>query len=78
MRRSCTFLLGMLFLGMITELALAQPATLKPGDGRADGKQSLGGSSEMIEFTSRDRLGADKVSGTHFGHIDARKSFFGS
>jgi hypothetical protein len=29
MRRSCTFLLGMLFLGTITELALAQPATLR-------------------------------------------------
>jgi len=50
MRRSCTFLLGMLFLGMITELALTQPATLKPGDGRADGKQSLGGSGETIEL----------------------------
>jgi hypothetical protein len=38
-------------LGLITEPALAQAATSNLGDGRADGKQSLGGSGEMIEFT---------------------------
>jgi hypothetical protein len=73
MRRSCTFLLGMLFLGMITELALAQPATLKPGDGRADGKQSLGGSGEMIEFTlpretaKTTRIAGLRIHGSRYG-----------
>ena len=82
MRRSCTFLPGMLFLGMITELALAQPATLKPGDGRADGKQSLGGSGEMIEFTlpretaKTARVAGLRIHGSRYGTLQAPNESF--
>jgi|SRR5271157_1072445 len=82
MRRSWTFLLGMLFLGMITELALAQPATLKPGDGRADGKQSLGGSGEMIEFTlptetaKTPKIAGLRIHGSRYGTPQAPNESF--
>ncbi len=48
MTYSYTFITGMAPLVIITGLALAQPATLKPGDGRADGKQSVGGSGDQL------------------------------
>src|SRR5262245_24661632 len=52
-------------LGLLSSAALATagdgPRTLKYGDGRADGKQSLGGSGELIEFSLPS--GASKVAG---------------
>ena len=79
MRRSWTFLLGMFFLGMITELALAQPATRKPGDGRADGKQSVGGSGEMIEFTlprEPAKIAGLRIHGSRYGTPQAPDESF--
>jgi RNA polymerase sigma-70 factor (ECF subfamily) len=52
-------------LGVLSLAAMAVasdgPRTLKYGDGQADGKQSLGGSGELIEFSVPP--GASKVAG---------------
>jgi len=72
----------MFSLVMITGLALAQPATPKPGDGRADGKQSVGGSGEMIEFilpgdTARTaKIAGLKIHGSRYGTPQAPNESF--
>lgn len=51
----------------------ASPAVLKYGDGQADGKQSLGGSGEMIRFTTSKapaRVAALRIHGSRYGLPD--------
>ena len=48
----------------------AAPSALKYGDGQADGKQSLGGSGEMIRFTASKtpaRVAALRIHGSRYG-----------
>ena len=48
----------------------AAPAVLRYGDGQADGKQSLGGSGEMIEFSASKvpaQVAALRIHGSRYG-----------
>jgi len=38
-------------MSLLAGSVLASPITLEYGDGKADGKKSLGGNGEMIKFT---------------------------
>jgi hypothetical protein len=79
MRRACPFLLGMMFFGLITGLAWAQSANLKHGNGRADGKQSLGGSGEMIEFIlpgQPAKIAGLRIHGSRYGTPQAPNESF--
>jgi hypothetical protein len=56
-------------------MASAQSTALKYGDGQVDGKQSLGGSGEMIEFAlprESSRVGGLRVHGSRYGMPQAR------
>ncbi len=79
MRQSFARLVGMLLLGMITGSAFAQTASVKSGGGRADGKQSLGGSGEMIEFTlptETAKITGVRIHGSRYGTPEAPKESF--
>jgi RNA polymerase sigma-70 factor (ECF subfamily) len=79
MARACTFLLGMLFLAMMAGTASAQGTTLKYGDGQADGKQSLGGSGEMIEFSlpsGTTKIAGLRIHGSRYGLPEAPDESF--
>ncbi|MFO0890625.1 MAG: hypothetical protein U0790_15960 [Isosphaeraceae bacterium] len=70
MRRTFSFTLVLVFGTSLTTSARAQSAALKYGDGRADGKQSLGGSGEMIEFTRPSdfgKVGGIRIHGSRYG-----------
>ena len=52
---------------------VAAPTVLKYGDGQADGKQSLGGSGEMIRFSAAKaaaRVAALRIHGSRYGMED--------
>ena len=69
----------MSILASLAKGADAQSTTLKYGDGRADGKQSLGGSGEMIEFgPPRDfgRIAGLKIHGSRYGMPQAPEESF--
>ncbi|MFC1451807.1 hypothetical protein ACFLSJ_00510 [Verrucomicrobiota bacterium] len=54
--------------------ALAGPTALEYGDGKADGKKSLGGDGEMIKFTlptgpgSMKKVAGIRIHGSRYGH----------
>jgi hypothetical protein len=55
------------------------PSVLKYGDGRADGKQSLGGSGELIEFTSpalSTKLAGIRIHGSRYGETQPPRESF--
>lgn len=62
--------------------AQAGPTTLKYGDGKADGKKSLGGNGEMIKFTLPSGPGLMKkvqgvrIHGSRYGHPKPPKEDF--
>jgi RNA polymerase sigma-70 factor (ECF subfamily) len=65
----CLWLVGSSLGG--TEKA---PSTLKYGDGKADGKKSLGGSGEMITFSlpsSKQKLEGIRIHGSRYGYPKA-------
>ena len=70
MRSKYCFILATLFFASLTTMASTQLAALKYGDGQADGKQSLAGSGEMIEFTPpRDfgKIDGVRIHGSRYG-----------
>jgi hypothetical protein len=79
MRSTVSFILAMACGTGLTTLATAQSAALKYGDGHAEGKQSLGGSGEMIEFIlPRDsgKIGGLKIHGARYGMPQAPDESF--
>jgi hypothetical protein len=70
-------------IGVLSLAALAGagdgPRTLKYGDGRADGKQSLGGSGELIEFSlprGASKVNGVRIHGSRYGAPDAPDESF--
>jgi putative heme-binding domain-containing protein len=60
----------MILCGSLATMARAQSTALKYGDGQANGKQSLGGSGEMIEFAlprESVRVGGLRIHGSRYG-----------
>src|SRR5262245_44401152 len=79
MRSTFRFILAMAFGTGITTSATAQSAALKYGDGQADGKQSLGGSGELIEFfvpRNSGKIGGLKIHGSRYGMPQAPDESF--
>jgi len=64
------FIFAMILCCSLATMASAQSTALKYGDGQADGKQSLGGSGEMIEFAlprESVRVGGLRIHGSRYG-----------
>src|SRR3954453_5010283 len=79
MRSTFHFILAMAFCGGLATMASAQSTALKYGDGQADGKQSLGGSGEMIEFAlprESGRIGGLRIHGSRYGTPQAPDESF--
>ena len=73
--RLCQILGTTLTLLCVGNVVLAQtersPAVLKYGDGKADGKKSIGGSGQMIRYSMPDKGGkarALRIHGARYGH----------
>jgi len=59
--------------------SIAQLAPVKYGDGQADGKKSLGGSGEMIQFTlpaGQQKIEGIRIHGSRYGSPDAPRESF--
>ena len=70
---------AMIVLGSLAMAASAQSTALKYGDGQADGKQSLGGSGEMIEFAlpkEAGKIGGIRIHGSRYGMPQAPDESF--
>ena len=70
MKRTFRVILALVICASLAKGADAQSTTLKYGDGRADGKQSLGGSGEMIEFgpaAGLRKIAGLKIHGSRYG-----------
>src|SRR5271157_1752383 len=79
MKSTFCFILAIILCASLAKRASAQSAALKYGDGQADGKQSLGGSGEMIEFAlPRDsgRIGRMRIHGSRYGMPQAPDESF--
>jgi len=67
---------------LVAGSALAGPTTLKYGDGKADGKKSLGGNGEMIKFTLPSgpelmkKMKGLRIHGSRYGHPKPPKEDF--
>jgi RNA polymerase sigma-70 factor (ECF subfamily) len=79
MRSTLRFILALILGASLATMALAQSSVLKYGDGQADGKQSLGGSGELIEFAlPRESLkvGGLRIHGSRYGMPQAPDESF--
>lgn len=59
--------------------SIAQLPPVKYGDGKADGKKSLGGSGEMIQFTlppGQGKIEGIRIHGSRYGSADAPRESF--
>jgi hypothetical protein len=80
MKRHTTLLAAL--TALVAGSALAGPTALKYGDGKADGKKSLGGNGEMIEFTLPSGPGVMKklkglrIHGSRYGYPKPPKEDF--
>ncbi|ODU01245.1 MAG: hypothetical protein ABS79_02015 [Planctomycetes bacterium SCN 63-9] len=75
----CLATLPMLLCCMAGAAAPQNTTTLKHGDGKADGKQSLGGSGEMITFSlpSADaKVAGLRIHGARYGQAQAPRESF--
>jgi len=68
---ACVVVAGLVLIPVIAHFRQGPaPASLRYGDGSPDGKKSLGGSGEMIQFTlptSKAKLSAIRVHGARYG-----------
>ncbi len=79
MKSTFCFIFAIMLCASLATMAYAQSAALKYGDGQADGKQSLGGSGEMIEFTlpkDSGRIGGMRIHGSRYGMPQAPDESF--
>ena len=75
MPRTLAIALG---LALLPVSAVAADLALKYGDGQADGKQSLGGSGELIQFTipAGTKIAGLKIHGSRYGAATAPDESF--
>jgi hypothetical protein len=79
MKSALRFILPTILCGSLAAMASSQSTALKYGDGQADGKQSIGGSGEMIEFAlprESPRVGGLRIHGSRYGMPEAPDESF--